>query len=82
VDGVPAEVLPADYLIQGVSIPRGTHVVDLVYRDPLIAVGLVVSGVAWALLIIALVWLWRAERRRPAARATTVPWPTEERTRL
>jgi hypothetical protein len=83
VDGVPAPVLPADYLLQGVPVPAGTHVVELIYRDPLIGVGLAVSGGGWALLFVAIGWLWRAERRRRRTpRESPVLWPTQAGSRL
>ncbi|HYT29153.1 MAG TPA: YfhO family protein, partial [Actinomycetota bacterium] len=46
VDGSPAAVFPADYLMQGVWVPAGTHVVDLTYQDRRIGQGLLVSAVA------------------------------------
>jgi len=62
VDGKPARLLVADYLVQAVLIPAGSHVVELRYRDPWIGVGLVVSGVSWTLLL-GLVMFLRRQRR-------------------
>ena len=45
VDGRPAPVLPADYVIQAVPVPRGTHTVDLTYDDPWVGYGLLGSAV-------------------------------------
>ena len=58
VDGEPAPVVPVDYLLQGVPIPAGTHVVRLTYVDAAIGRGLLVSALAWALLGLAALWLW------------------------
>jgi len=68
VDGHPAELLVADYLIQAVPVPAGSHVVELRYRDPWIGVGLVISGIAWALLGALMVLLRRREGRLGTAR--------------
>jgi hypothetical protein len=66
VDGRPSPVLLTDYLMQGVVVPTGNHVVELTYEDPWIGRGLLVSGVAWALLLGVLAWLWLVRtRRRP-----------------
>jgi Bacterial membrane protein YfhO len=64
VDGRPAPVLLTDYMLQGVVVPAGNHVVELRYEDPWIGRGLLVSGVAWALLLAALGSLWASSRRR------------------
>jgi hypothetical protein len=64
IDGRPAPVLIADYVMQGVRVPAGTHVVDLRYRDSAVGVGLAVSVVAWGALLAALAWATRRDRRR------------------
>ena len=63
VDGRPAPVLVADYLMQAVAIPAGTHTVDLTYHDPPVGQGAAASAVAWAGLLVALGWAWRSDRR-------------------
>ncbi|HJP66422.1 MAG TPA: YfhO family protein, partial [Actinomycetota bacterium] len=63
VDGKPAPVFVADYVMQGVPIPEGHHVVELRYRDQAIGLGLAVSGVAWLLLLGAWAVAWRRARR-------------------
>jgi hypothetical protein len=63
VDGRPADVVPAQYLAQGVFVPPGRHVVELTYDDPTIALGLAGSAAALALLGIASAWPG-AQRRR------------------
>jgi Bacterial membrane protein YfhO len=55
VDGRPAEVLRADYFIQAVPVEAGHHEIRLVYHDPALFRGLVVSGAIWAALVVALV---------------------------
>ena len=60
VDGSPAEIVPANGALRGVSVPAGAHTVELRYRTP----GLV-SG-AWLSLLTALacaVWAWLARPR-------------------
>jgi hypothetical protein len=69
VDGRSAPVLIADYLMQGVAVPPGTHTIALTYRDRSIGIGLAVSGVGWGLLGMAGAWLTLVERRRRSARS-------------
>ena len=54
IDGGPSQrVEPADYLIQGVPIPRGRHEVRLTYHDTKLGQGLVASAVVWGALALA-----------------------------
>jgi hypothetical protein len=53
IDGVPAPLVPTNVAWQGLRIAAGTHVVRLVYRNPLIAPCSIVS-IASLLLLIAL----------------------------
>lgn len=47
VDGEPAEVLVADYFLQGIAIETpGPHTIELTYTDPMIVPGLIGSGLA------------------------------------
>jgi hypothetical protein len=64
VDGRPAPILPTDYLLQGVPVAAGSHVVELTYRDPAIWRGLAGSAVAWGGLAVALAACLAVERRR------------------
>ncbi|GBC87403.1 hypothetical protein HRbin12_01409 [bacterium HR12] len=67
VDGRPAPVLRADYLLQGVPVPAGEHEIRLVYREPTIGLGLALSGLAWASFgALAAATRWRSRRRPPA----------------
>ncbi|MCL5962614.1 MAG: YfhO family protein [Chloroflexi bacterium] len=43
VDGAPADIIPADYLLRAVPLSRGQHVVDFVYDPRSLAVGRQVS---------------------------------------
>lgn len=63
VDGRPAPVLRADYFRQGVPVPPGRHRLRLVYRDPLIARGLVASGIVWSMIVVAFLAALAVERR-------------------
>jgi hypothetical protein len=65
VDGKPAKVLLTDYLLQGVVVSAGNHTVDLTYHDPWIGRGVLVSGMAWAMLLGLLGILWLRSRARP-----------------
>lgn len=69
VDGRPAPVLRADYLLQGVPVPAGEHEIRLVYREPTIGLGLALSGLAWAGFGALAAATWRRSRRRPPAAA-------------
>jgi uncharacterized membrane protein YfhO len=51
VDGRPARIWPADYLVQGVIVPPGRHTVVLRYGDDTIGFGLLGSGLAVAALV-------------------------------
>lgn len=46
IDGRPAEVLPADHVIQAVRLPPGRHVVSFEYRSRFLAVGFAVAALA------------------------------------
>jgi hypothetical protein len=67
VDGRPAPVMIADYMMQGVRVGPGRHVVELTYRDAAIGTGLLVSAIAWALLLLGWGWVWRRRDRTEAA---------------
>jgi hypothetical protein len=78
VDGsAPAQVLAADYFLQGVPVPGGSHTVVLRYSDPRIGQGLLASAMAWGLLIVAIVVSVVVRRRRervtPSSGASEAP---------
>jgi hypothetical protein len=62
IDGRPARIRIADYMMQGIAVPAGSHVVALTYRDPAIRTGLAISVVGWAALLLVIAWLRRGER--------------------
>ncbi len=64
VDGRPVPLAIADYLMQGVAIPAGSHTVELTYRDPAVGAGVSVSAVAWAILFGMMGWFAVRDRRR------------------
>jgi hypothetical protein len=64
VDGEPARVLPADYLLQGVAVGPGQHVIHLSYDDPWIRRGLIGSVAASGLILAFALALDRRDRRR------------------
>jgi hypothetical protein len=66
-DGRPVPLLAADSVMQAVAVPAGTNTIDLFYRDTAIGKGALVSGVSWAVLLIAGAWLWRRRRRTQEA---------------
>ncbi|MEA2557476.1 MAG: hypothetical protein QOG88_1014 [Actinomycetota bacterium] len=64
VDGVGAPLIPTDYLMQGVPVQPGEHVITLTYRDSAIVTGLEASAGAWGALLFAWVSALVLERRR------------------
>lgn len=62
-DGEPVEVLRADFLLQGIPVPPGRHVVLLFHQDPTIALGLVGSGASVGVSLAVGLVLWIRERR-------------------
>ncbi len=77
VDGVPAPVLAADSVDQGIAVPAGYHTIRLFYRDPAIGIGLAASAEAAFGLFGGALALWWAGRRRQGPSeedpATAVP---------
>lgn len=63
VDGKDAEVMPADHFVQAVPVPPGVHTIDLVYEDPNITRGLLGSGVAILVMLLAAGVVAIVERR-------------------
>jgi hypothetical protein len=76
VDGEPAPVLRADYLLQGIPVTAGRHEIRLTYREPSIGRGLALSALVWLGFAVAFGVLWWRERRaaRPGP-ATPPPQP-------
>ncbi len=63
VDGVPTEIVPANYLARGVWVPPGSHRVAFEYQTPGLSVGLTLL----ALLAVALAG-WKVVSVLPASR--------------
>lgn len=61
VDGVPAEVVRADYALRGVKVPAGEHTVRFVYRPWSVTLGVAVTLAA--LVALAVVVLRRSRPR-------------------
>jgi hypothetical protein len=67
VDGDEVEILPTHHALRGIPIPDGEHTVEMHY-DPLsLRVGLWISGIAAAAMVVTIVaagwsWLWRRNR--------------------
>jgi Bacterial membrane protein YfhO len=60
VDGSPVRVLPADFVVMGVPVPAGNHVVEIGYDEPAIGLGLLGSALSlMALLATAAGVRWR-----------------------
>ncbi|MFL5799201.1 MAG: hypothetical protein ACJ77A_14875 [Actinomycetota bacterium] len=78
VDGRPAPVVHADYLLQGVPVPAGRHSVVLRYDDPPIGYGLGGSAAVVALMAAAMLVARRRERRHSAAAATAGQEPVRQ----
>jgi hypothetical protein len=76
VDGQPAELLRANFLMQGVFVPAGKHRVELRFEPPVTVfyVSLASFGVALALCV----WLLLAART-PAPALAAVPVETREK---
>jgi hypothetical protein len=60
VDGRRTPVYRTDYVLRGVVVPAGEHVVELVFRPVSLSRGLALSGAAALVLLTGLLW-----RRRP-----------------
>jgi hypothetical protein len=64
-DGRSVPLLRTDGFLQGVAVPRGEHVVRLVYREPAIGRGIALSALAWlAFLAVLAVAIVRTRRNR------------------
>ncbi len=65
VDGRRVAVLPTDHALRGVPIPAGEHRVELRYEPRALRLGLVISGLATAAMVVAFAATgWRRVRRR------------------
>ena len=74
IDGVEAELMPADVLVRSVRWPAGRHRLVMKYEMPGLVAGAIISGLALAVGMAAFVW----QRRRSAPRASTTPGPNSK----
>jgi len=51
VDGTPARLVRADYLLRALCVPAGEHQVVLVYDPPLLKLGLAITGLTLLLIV-------------------------------
>jgi hypothetical protein len=75
VDGAPAPVLRADYLLQAVPVPAGSHEIRLIYHEPAVGLGIALSAVAWTVLALAAVAVAAIARRRSTETPGSSPPP-------
>jgi hypothetical protein len=61
IDGAPAPSLVTNVGYQGVAVPPGPHVVEMRYRNPLVAVGGAITGLALLALLAMLLARWSQE---------------------
>ena len=57
-DGKPIPILRANYLLRGLSLPEGTHRVELIYRPRTLVLGLVISGLTLLMVTVGIFRLW------------------------
>lgn len=69
VDGHPAEILRADYLLRVVAVPAGRHTIVFRYQPVAVRNGLMVSLASFALVLVLIVIGVITGRRRPVAEA-------------
>jgi hypothetical protein len=72
IDGHATDMLRADYNFRAVRVPAGTSIIRMSFQPPGLVLGAVISGVAVALIVAALVvpQSYRYARRRSAARTS------------
>lgn len=63
VDGVPATVLATDYLLQGVAVGAGHHVLRLTYTDRALSRGFAAGASVWLILLLSIPAAMAMERR-------------------
>lgn len=55
IDGRPVEIIPADVAFQGVVVPAGRHIVEMMFSPPSLRFGLLLSAVGLAVAALLLV---------------------------
>lgn len=66
VDGAPAEILRADYLLRAVPVPAGKHRVEFRYHSAAFTRGFTISLVSLGVVLAMLGWAWFRRRRETA----------------
>ncbi len=65
-DGAEAPAVRANVALRAVAVPAGRHRVEFVFQPASVSLGLAVSGAAWGIGLIGIVWA-RIRRRRSGA---------------
>jgi len=66
VDGQPARIDVADYLLRGVALPAGEHRVEMHYAAPAARNGAIISGLTLCLILGLGIYGWRGAPKREA----------------
>ena len=53
VDGREVPILPTDHALQGVALPAGEHTVNLSYDPISLRIGVIISGIALVMMLVA-----------------------------
>jgi hypothetical protein len=56
VDGNPAQLVRADYVLRALCVPAGEHRIEMVYDPPSLKVGLAITGPALAIVLCLSLW--------------------------
>jgi hypothetical protein len=56
VDGAPATLVRANYVLRAVCVPPGEHQVALIYDPPLLKIGLAITGLTLLFVIGVAIW--------------------------
>ncbi len=62
VDGQPVPIVRADYILRGVPVPAGEHHVEVFYQPVTLIWGTVISGVTFAAMAAAGLWIWLSKK--------------------
>jgi hypothetical protein len=66
VDGAPATIERANVMVRAVAVQAGRHEIVFRYRSRFLAAGAWISGIAWGVLALAVLWSLRPRPRTPA----------------
>jgi hypothetical protein len=76
IDGKPADIYPQDFALRGVTIPAGTHQVELWFDGSRVKLGMLISLLTLIITAGLIVWL---RRRRPVSGSAPAVTPEEKR---